>query len=222
MAPKSTPFNMYIVDDDNEHKLAASVDHAKLAFFSDLAAAQPKGHTTPESSRSPKNSMTFGKGVADSKAIARIGTWIETNSIKDPQQLTLASLDIECFDDVILTYAATYVLRLKRELRGDDVRNAIHSYIHQGNLTCDEFVAIVEWLGFDRGLVKTVVHQTMFRACMGGIFVPKEMDLIEAYAKEVGMWEGMQQVGVEIWAKMEERDRRIAEAARATGARHGR
>ncbi|TKA40649.1 hypothetical protein B0A54_09110 [Friedmanniomyces endolithicus] len=180
MAPKSTPFNIYTIDDNDEHKLAARVDHAKLAFFSDLAAAQPKEHSTPESSH------------------------------------------IEYFDDVILTYAATYVLRLKRELRGDDVRNAIHSYIHQGNLTCDEFVAIVEWLAFDRGLVRTAVHQTMFRACKGGIFVPKEMDLIEAYAKEVGMWEGMQQVGVEIWAKMEERDRRIAEAARATGARHGR
>ncbi|KAK0262777.1 hypothetical protein LTS09_002752 [Friedmanniomyces endolithicus] len=222
MAPKSTPFNIYTIDDNDEHKLAARVDHAKLAFFSDLAAAQPKEHSTPESSRSLRNSITFGKGVADGKAIARIGTWIETNSIKDPQQLTLAGLDIEYFDDVILTYAATYVLRLKRELRGDDVRNAIHSYIHQGNLTCDEFVAIVEWLAFDRGLVRTAVHQTMFRACKGGIFVPKEMDLIEAYAKEVGMWEGMQQVGVEIWAKMEERDRRIAEAARATGARHGR
>ncbi|KAK0296943.1 hypothetical protein LTS00_004221 [Friedmanniomyces endolithicus] len=177
MAPASTVFNIYIIDDDDEHKLAASVEHAKLAFFSDLAAAQPKGHTTPESSR----------------------------------------LDIEYFDDVILTYAATYVLRLKRELRGDDVRSAIHGYIHQGNLTCDEFVAIVEWLAFDRGLVKTAVHQTMFRVCKGGIAVPKEMDLIEAYAKQVGIWEEMQQVGVEIWAKMEMRDRRIAEVARAAG-----
>ncbi|KAK0258591.1 hypothetical protein B0A54_06149 [Friedmanniomyces endolithicus] len=217
MAPASTVFNIYIIDDDDEHKLVASVEHAKLAFFSDLAAAQPKGHTTPESSRSPKNSITFGKGVVDGKAIARIGTWIETNSIKDPQQLTLAGLDIEYFDDVILTYAATYVLRLKRELRGDDVRSAIHGYIHQGNLTCDEFVAIVGWLAFDRGLVKTAVHQTMFRVCKGGIAVPKEMDLIEAYAKQVGIWEEMQQVGVEIWAKMEMRDRRIAEVARAAG-----
>ncbi|KAK0861596.1 hypothetical protein LTR48_006316 [Friedmanniomyces endolithicus] len=214
MAPKFTPFNIYAIDDNDEPKLAASVDHAKLAFFSDLAAAQPKEHTTPESSRSLRNSITFGKGVADGKAIARIGTWMETNSIKDPQQLTLASLNIEYFDDVVLTYAATYVLRLKRELRGDDVRNAIHSYIHQGNLTCDEFVAIVEWLAFDRGLVKTAVHQTMFRACKGGMFVPKEMGLIEEYAKEVGMWEEMQKVGEEIWVKMEERDHRVAKAAR--------
>ncbi|KAK0862450.1 hypothetical protein LTS02_007209 [Friedmanniomyces endolithicus] len=222
MALKFTPFHIYIIDDNDEHKLAATVDHAKLAFFSDLAAAQPKRHTTPYSSRSSKNSITFGNGVADGKAIARIGNWIETNSIKDPQQLTLACLDIEYFDDVILTYAATYVLRLKRELRGDDVRNAVHAYIHQGNLTCDEFVAIVEWLSFDRGLVKTAVHQTMFRACKGGIFVPKEMGLIEAYAKEVGMWEEMQKVGEDIWAKMEGRERRIAGAARAPRVRHGR
>ncbi|KAK1807508.1 hypothetical protein LTR12_018142 [Friedmanniomyces endolithicus] len=56
--------------------------------------------------------MTLAKGVADGKALARISTWIETNSIKDPQQLTLAGLNIEYSDDVTLTYAASYLLRI--------------------------------------------------------------------------------------------------------------
>jgi len=88
MASKSISFKIYIIDDDDNHRLAASVDRAKLAFFSDLAVALPQ--VAPDPSRPEKHSMTLAKGVADGKALARISTWIETNSIKDPQQLTLA------------------------------------------------------------------------------------------------------------------------------------
>ncbi|KAK0260440.1 hypothetical protein LTR91_023887 [Friedmanniomyces endolithicus] len=110
MASKSISFKIYIIDDDDNHRLAASVDRAKLAFFSDLAVALPQ--VAPDPSRPEKHSMTLAKGVADGKALARISTWIETNSIKDPQQLTLAGLNIEYSDDVILTYAASYLLRI--------------------------------------------------------------------------------------------------------------
>ncbi|TKA82539.1 hypothetical protein B0A55_02277 [Friedmanniomyces simplex] len=198
--------------------LAARVDHAKLAFFSDLAVAQ-LGHGTPEDSRQPKKSVTLAQGIADGKAVARIGTWIEMNDLNTPTQLTLAALNLEFFTDIVLTYATSHALRLKRQLRGDDIRTSLYDYIHQGNFTCDEFAMIVEFLALDGGLVKTAVHETMFRACKGGVFVPKEMGRIEEYAKQVGMWEEMASVGVEIRAKMEERNRQDAEMAKWAGVR---
>lgn len=231
-----TSVNVNIITHEGNIKVAAKVDRSRLVFFSHLAAAQlaPGG---PMDRRLPKGAVTLAFYAVDDKALARVNTWIETNNIKEPKQLTLAGkspfiflehtsfrkptltsgLKIEAFDDVVLTYATGYAFRLKRELRGDDLRNAIYDYIHQGNLTCDEFVMIVEWLAFDGGLVKTAVHEVMFRFCKGGVVVPREMEQIERYARRVGMWEEMVQVKQDIRRKMLQRDQREAEAARLRG-----
>ena len=114
----------------------------------------------------------------------------------------------------MLTYATAYAFRLKREYRGDDLRNSVYDYMHQGSLTADEFAMLVEWLAFDGGLVKTAVHEVMFRYSKGGKYVPPEMASIEAYAKRVGIWEMMVIVGKGIKAKMDEKDRRDAAKAK--------
>ncbi|KAK3643746.1 hypothetical protein LTR56_010052 [Elasticomyces elasticus] len=209
----STSVNVYITSIEGYHRIAAKVDRSKLIHFSELAASQLK-NGTPIDQRLPKYSVTLARGAADGKALARVTTWIETNDIQEPKQMTLAGLKLERFDDIVLTYATGYAMRLKRDLRGDDLRNALYDYLHQGSLTHDEFAMLVEWLPFDGGLIKTAVHQAMFRGCKGGTFVPPDMAKIEEYAKRVGMWEEMLAAKVEIRAKMDERDRRDAEAGR--------
>ncbi|KAK5675260.1 hypothetical protein LTS10_012021 [Elasticomyces elasticus] len=192
---------------------SVNVDRSKPIHFSELAASQLK-NGTPTDQRLPKYLVTLARGAADGKALARVTTWIETNDIEEPKQMTLAGLKLERFDDIVLTYATGYAMRLKRDLRGDDLRNALYDYLHQGSLTHDEFAMLVEWLPFDGGLIKTAMHQAMFRSCKGGTFVPSDMAKIEEYAKRVGMWDEMLAAKAEIKAKMEERDRRDAEAGR--------
>ncbi|KAK4945912.1 hypothetical protein LTR10_015005 [Elasticomyces elasticus] len=170
----STSVNVYITGIEGYHRIAAKVDRTKLIHFSELAASQLKSGTTTDQ-RLPKHSVTLAKGAADGKALARVTTWIETNDIKEPKQMTLTGLKLERFDDIVLTYATGYAMRLKRDLRGDDLRNAF---------------------------------------CKGGTFVPPDMAKIEEYAKRVGMWDEMLATKAEIKAKMDERDRRDAEAGR--------
>ena len=77
---------------------------------------------------------------------------------------------------------------------------------------------IVEWLGFDGGLVKTAKNVVMDRLCKGGKAVLPEMRKIEEYAKRMGLWEGakgMEAIGENIKAGMAENDRKDAEGAQA-------
>lgn len=215
----NTVADVYLtLGNSNFKNVAKDMNRARLMHFSDLAAVQLK-NGTPGNPCLPKNAVTLPKGAADERAAARVTTWIATNDMKSPKQLTLAGLNLEHFDTIVYTYATAYAFRLKRELRGDDLRNAIYDYMHQGILTHDEFAMIVEWLAFDGGLVKTAMHEIMFRKCKGGVHMPPDMGKIEAYCKAVGMWKQMEEVGKEIGAKMEEKDRRDAERMAKRGGR---
>ncbi|KAK3117719.1 hypothetical protein LTR53_000648 [Teratosphaeriaceae sp. CCFEE 6253] len=214
----STTANVNITTDQGVFVLVAKVDRARLIYFSDLAAAQLTSGG-PLDRRIPKGAVTLARGAAEGAAAARVAAWMEANDTSDPTQLTLAGLHLEHFDEIVYTYATAYAFRLKRELRGDDLRNAIYDYMHQGNLRHDEFAMIVEWLAFDGGLVKTAIHEAMFRCCKGDRYVPPDMAKIKAYAKRVGLWEEMSQVRQEIKAKMDEKDRHDEKGAVARLAR---
>jgi len=135
-----------------------------------------------------------------------------------PIQLTIAALNIHTLETIVETYATAYAFRIPRHLRGDDLRDAIYKYMHQGYLTAAEFAMIVEWLGFDGGLVKTAKNVVMDRLCKGGKAVLPEMGKIEEYAERMGLWEGaegMEAIGENIKAGMAENDRKDAEGAQA-------
>ena len=194
----------------------ARVNRHKILHFSELAIAQ----LTPSDHRiNPKDAVTIDRTIVDGKAATRVTKWIDTNSVKEPKQLTVAGLGLEQFDEVVQMYAAGYAFRLKRELSGDDLRNAVYEYMHQGSLTAAEFAMIAELLTFDGGLIKTTVHEIMFRYNKGGNYTPPDMANIEAYAKRTGMWEEMLNVGRSMQAGMNERVGRNAEKARQDAAK---
>ena len=87
----STSINVNLITDQGTTVLVAKVDRNRLIHFSDLAAAQ-LANGGPHDTRLPKDAVTLARGQADGKAAARITTWIETNSIKEPEQLTVAGM----------------------------------------------------------------------------------------------------------------------------------
>lgn len=205
--------DIYLIEASGNLKIIAKgFDKARLIHFSDLATVQLK-EGGPKDPRVPKGAVCLHKGTAEEKAAARIIKWIARFDPGEPKQLTLASLGVDEFDQILYTYATANAFRLKRELRGDDIRDAIYEYIHQGAMRFDEFAMVVEWLAFDRGLVKTAIHDVMHRYCKGGVHTVPEMDKVEKYAKEAGMWKGMLEVAEQIKVKMAEKD--AADAADA-------
>ncbi|EMC90871.1 hypothetical protein BAUCODRAFT_152854 [Baudoinia panamericana UAMH 10762] len=186
---------IYLVEaEGNYKKLGSNLDRVKLVTLSDLAAEQLEGKASKDP-RNLKNSVTLFKG-------------------NNPKHLSLKGLGIEEFNDVVFTYATAYAFKLKREYRGDDLRNAIYDYMHQGSLTWQEFSMIEELLGWDGGLVKTARHEVIFRWCKGGTYIPPDMEKILEYAEKAGFKDELMRIKVEMQKGMRARDERDARKAK--------
>ena len=159
-----------------------------------------------------KNSVILNKTTADGKAAARITSWIAQNDINDPKPLSLDVLKLETFDDCVNVLATSNAMRIKRERRGDELRDAVYAYIKQGPLSFDEFAMVFDYLSYDYGLVKTAMHAVMFAKSKGSARVPPEMDRIEAFCKKHGVWGEMLEIERMIVKGMVEKDAADKEA----------
>lgn len=122
------------------------------------------------------------------------------------------------FQQVVQLYHTGYGMHIPRERRGNALRDDIYSYIHNGPLSANEFHMIHDLLAFDGGLLKTAQHTVMY-AQVHGSESPKSKDdmrvnkivkdkdgvwhvyqrpdaeefkKIEAFARERGVWEDME------------------------------
>lgn len=190
-----------------------------LANFRALCDLPVKGSDDP---KLPKNSVTLPKGTANAQAAARITTWIASNDISNPKPLGPDVLKLEQFDDMVSVLATANAFRIKRHIRGDELRTAIYEYIKQGPLSFDEFAMVFDYLRFDTGLVKTAMHAVMFSKSKGGHRIPPDMAKIEVFCKQQGVWDEMLAIEEHITYGMEEKDRQDQEAAEARRQRKGR
>ncbi|KAI6859338.1 hypothetical protein KC338_g6054 [Hortaea werneckii] len=203
----STYVAVFFIDDDGTTKIVApQLNKKKLLHFSGLAAKQlAKGG--PHDKRN-KHALTLPRGAVESTAAARITTWIASNSLIAPNQMTLENTDITTFEHLVYTLAACNAFTIPRYLRGDGLRDALYEYLHQGAISLSEFAMLVEVLPWDLSIINTAMHCIMYGVCRGPRSTPPEYDLIVAYAKGVGLWgdrkgqRGMRSIGNEIGMKM--------------------
>lgn len=190
-----------IVEDDDTWSLLGNINSAKLIKFSVIAEScmRQGGAQDP---KFPSGSVVIAKGLADAESAVRIMEWIDNNDMENPKPLTLEVLKIDQFDDVVNIYRTAHALALRREHRGDDVRDAIYDYVQSTPLAFDEFARVMEHLAFDTGITKTTMHRVMWGKLKGGAFACPEMQLIEQYAQQTGLWEKMVEIEEEIAAKL--------------------
>ncbi|KAK4543864.1 hypothetical protein LTR36_004897 [Oleoguttula mirabilis] len=209
--------SIFMVDATGKHQ--AVTHDLNLTKFRALSDLPVTGCHNP---KLPRNSVILPQGTADAKAAARITTWIAKSDISAPKPLSPDVLELEHFDDCVNVLATSHALRIKRDARGDQLRDAIYAYIKQGPLSFNEFAMVVDYLHYDVGLVKTAKHAVMFSKAKGGARTPPEMGRIEAFAREWGFWGEMVGIEKEIFGGMEERERRDQADAAAAAARRGR
>ncbi|KAI7296519.1 hypothetical protein KC352_g185, partial [Hortaea werneckii] len=155
--------------------------------------------------------LILPRGAVESTAAARITTWIASNSLTTPIQMTLENTNITTFEQLVYTLAASNAFQVPRYLRGDGLRDALYEYLHQGAISLSEFAMLVEVMPWDLSIINTAMHCIMYGACRGQKLQPLEYDLIVAYAKRVGLWgdrkeqRGMKSIGHEIEVKLRHR-----------------
>ena len=140
---------------------------------------------------------------ADIEAGRKICKWIADNNVSKPEPLTVDILGLEAFDECVWVYKTAHGFGLRREHRGNNIRDEIYDYIKQSALRFDEFAMIVEQLDFDTGIVKTAKHMIMYREVQGGVHRAPEINKIMDYCKHVGIWEEMLAIKKEIESKRE-------------------
>ena len=122
----------------------SSLTRAKLTAFSDLATQQLE-RGAAKSSKVPrgngKATVTISTDLAHTESAKKILQWIAGNDVTNPKKLTPDALRIECFDEAVWIYRTANSLRIKRDLRGDEIRDGISEYIKQGALRFDEFAS---------------------------------------------------------------------------------
>lgn len=166
---------------------------ANLVFFSEYAARQiaAGGAMDNRLVKFAPDVVTLPGQAVDQEAAKKTCAWIADNDINSPKEQTVAGMKLETFDEGVYAYVSANHMGLKRALRGNQIRKAIDEYIHQTPLRFDEFAMLIDLCHFDAGLTMTAKHQVMFGRSKGGLSVPPEMDKIEAYCREKGIWEEM-------------------------------
>ncbi|KAK5112888.1 hypothetical protein LTR85_011115 [Meristemomyces frigidus] len=209
--------SVFIVDESGKHQ---SVTHnLNLTKFRALCDLPVTGCNNP---KLPKNSVILPQGTADQKAAARITTWIATSDLTKPKPLSPDVLKLEKFDDMVNVLATSHVFRIKRDIRGNELRDRIYEYIKQGPLSFDEFAMVCDYLHFDVGLVKTAMHAVMFNKAKGGARIPPDMAKIEAFCKQHDIWDEILAIEDDITYGMEKRNRQDEEKAEARRERRAR
>ncbi|KAI7498554.1 hypothetical protein KC367_g4983 [Hortaea werneckii] len=201
---------VFLIDDDGTTKIVTpQLNKAKLLHFSGRATKElAKGGSHDKRN---KHALTLPPGSVESTAAARITTWIASNSLTTPIQMTLQNTNITTFEQLVYTLAASNAFQVPRYLRGDGLRDALYEYLHQGAISLLEFAMLVEVMPWDLSIINTAMHCIMYGTCRGPKFQPPEYEPIVAYAKRVGLWEdskeqrGMRSIGHEIGVKLRHR-----------------
>lgn len=144
MKPPTGPAGMqvYTTNDGKKKLLGTVANRSKLLQFSHAARqALPARELVLE-------------GV-DEAAGRTIIAWINGNSLTRPKPLLFRLLGSNPqFVDGCKIHHASYMFQLRRDLRGDDIRNRLFEYIRAiRNVTLAEFQMVQLWLYFDSGLV---------------------------------------------------------------------
>ncbi|KAK3670442.1 hypothetical protein LTR78_009683 [Recurvomyces mirabilis] len=202
---------VYVQGPDSTYQAVAhSIPAINLTVATGLARAQLGGE---------ENKITrliLPSTITNIETAKRVCAWLKTNDPKDWRPVTIGELQISDFNDLVIVYATAYAMFIDPEKRGNELRQEIVDYIHASPLTRDEFVMILEVLHFDVGLAYTAKNQIM-HLCVKGkrvqsstkrsvVFTTPEMDQIEAYCKEKGLWCEMEDLEAKIRAKMTARE----------------
>lgn len=142
--PPTAPAGMqvYTTIDDKKKLLGTVANKSKLLQFSH-AAKQAL----------PARELVL-KGV-DEAAGRTIVAWINGNNLTRPKPLHFQLLGSNPqFIDGCKIHHAAYMFLLRRDLRGDDIRNRLFDYIREiRNVTLAEFQMVQLWMHFDSGLM---------------------------------------------------------------------
>ncbi|KJY00265.1 hypothetical protein TI39_contig337g00001 [Zymoseptoria brevis] len=184
---------MQIVSISGQTQTTRNSPLAKMVRLSNLARHIVQV-TTP--GRIP--TMILRQTEVDFVAAERILDWIDAYDVEAPvaeQDLKLVHLGTDDFNELVAMYAACNFFRVPRNLRGDELRDNIWHYIKRvGRLSANEFIMLYELLPFDFSVQKAIIND-FFWARVRGATYPKfrsaaDQDAeIEAYLKDVGVWE---------------------------------
>jgi hypothetical protein len=168
--------------------LADSFSLRRWQAFSDFEYTGPNPNAAKLGVK--PNSIVIVAEPANGKAAAHITTWMATNDIANPRPPAWDP-SIDYFDELCHLHLLTRCFCLKCDRRGDNIRDEIVRYINGSPLSIDDFALIVEWLKFDKELVHRAKQAVMRGwARPGTAAYPPQMDEIETYAREKGIWDG--------------------------------
>ncbi|EGP85836.1 unnamed protein product [Zymoseptoria tritici ST99CH_1E4] len=188
----ATP-TMQIVSISGQTQTTRSIPLAKMVRLSNLARHIVQV-TTP--GRIP--TMILRQTEVDLVAAERILDWIDAYDVEAPvaeQHLELMHLGTDDFNELVAMYAACNFFRVPRDLRGDALRDNIWHYIKRvGRLSANEFIMLYELLPFDFSIQKAIINDFFWARVRGATYTkyrsPADQDAeIEAYLKDVGVWE---------------------------------
>ncbi|KAI7277235.1 hypothetical protein KC345_g6746 [Hortaea werneckii] len=188
---------VFLIDDDGTTKIVApQLNKEKLLHFSGLASKQLTEGGSHD--KRNKHALVLPRGSVESAAAARITTWIASNSLTTPVQMTLENTGITTFEHLVYTLAATNAFQIPRYLRGDGLRDALYDYLHQGAISLSEFAMLVEILPWDLSIINTAMHCVMYGDCRGPKHTPPRV------SAHRGLCEGCGFVGRQESAKGDE------------------
>ena len=150
--------------------------------------------------------------VFDEIAVKKILKAMVNNNIVNPTPLSVESLKITSFDELVTIHRMSKALDLNFKFRDDDIRNTIVEGIKKKPLSFYRFKQLIEELDFDAGLMKLAKHNVMCGAVKGKEHRSPEFVEIRQYCMlhnaQYQLWDQMEAVRVEIIQKMEATDRK--------------
>lgn len=182
-----------------------ALDKKKLAYFSiaadrhinlDSYTRKDKKDEPRYPPKKPAPSSELLLPNADRDAAAIILNWINANDIASPKPLKWGSevLSNEEFHVALDIHHADHAFDLKREHRGQEVRNKIFKWISDRDgkkrLSLDDFKACMEKCQFDGTIAKNVMNKVMWLSITSKI--PKgTLSAIKNYCRQTGRYESM-------------------------------
>lgn len=192
----NTITTIYWQSESGQTRIAGKVSFARLVHVCPLASERLRGTSGKQ--------LLLKESDIDYYALKWILDWVEKYNIKKSavgQEMRTSAIHSPLsnpsdpnphidISDVVKIQAASYYLRINPFIKGDDLKNAVYSYIKEKPLTADDFLMILEWLPFHKkDLIKTAIHQCAHQKVFGPR--PEDIEKIEEIAGQFGYLEEM-------------------------------